>query len=71
MRFRWGRTVLVTILFTLARLKPERSNRRPQEIQDTDQSQTATQISAPAPQASAAQTTHRFWIGPMTCGLRE
>jgi len=61
MRFRRGRTVLVTILFTLGAAKARAQQPAATEIQDTDQSQTATQISAPAPQASAPQTTHRFW----------
>jgi len=63
--------VLVTIRLQLGAGKARAQQPAATEIQGTDQSQTATQISAPAPQASAPQTTHRFWDRPMTCGLRE
>ena len=61
MRFGRGRTLLVTVLFTLGAANARAQQPAAAEIQGTDQSQTPTQISTAAPQASAPGTTHRFW----------
>jgi hypothetical protein len=61
MRLGRGRTLLVTVLFTLGAAKSRAQQPVATEIQGADQSQAATQNSTPAPQASAPQTTHRFW----------
>jgi hypothetical protein len=85
MRVGRGRTLVVTVLFTLGAAKARAQQPAAPEIQGTDQSQTAAQIpgglkvadapkpalwrrrvepapvSTAAPQASAPQTTHRFW----------
>ena len=61
MRFGRGRTLLVTVLFTLGAANARAQQSAAAEIQGTDQSQTPTQISTAAPQASAPGTTHRFW----------
>jgi len=61
MRFGRRRTLLVTILFTLGAAQARAQQPAATEIQGTDQSQTATQNSTAAPQASAPQTIHRFW----------
>jgi hypothetical protein len=61
MRFGRRRTLLVTILFTLGAAQARAQQPAATEIQGTDQSQTATQNSTAAPQASAPRTSHRFW----------
>jgi hypothetical protein len=61
MRFGRGRTLLLTLLFTIGAARARAQQPAAKEVQAADHSQTTTQITVAAPQASAPQTTHRFW----------
>ena len=53
--------LVVTVFFTISAAKARAQQPAVKEIQGTEQSETGSQISTAASQASPAQTTHRFW----------
>jgi hypothetical protein len=61
MRIGRAHVLLAVVLFTVAAATVRAQQPSEREILDADQSETASQISTAAPQASPSQATHRFW----------